>query len=59
MTCVVNSVVDDSFVVSSKTKSQVVLTTCYTVQWNLCNLTPEFADILWHPTKIMVPKYFC
>ena len=38
MTCVVNSGVDDSFVVSNK--SHVVLTTCYTVQWYLCNLTP-------------------
>ena len=26
------------------------------VQWNLCNPTPEFSDILWHPTKIYGPK---
>jgi hypothetical protein len=28
------------------------------VQWNFCNLTPEFSDILWHPTKIYCPKVF-
>ena len=28
------------------------------VQWNSCNLTPEFSDILWHPTKIYDPKVF-
>ena len=28
------------------------------VQWNLCNMTPEFSDILWHPTKIYGPKVF-
>jgi hypothetical protein len=28
------------------------------IQWNLCNLTPEFSDILWHPTKIYGPKVF-
>ena len=28
------------------------------VQWNLCNLTPEFSDILWHPTTISGPKDF-
>jgi hypothetical protein len=28
------------------------------VQWNLCNPTPEFSDILWHPTKIYGPKVF-
>jgi hypothetical protein len=22
------------------------------LQWNLCNPTPEFSNILWHPTKI-------
>jgi hypothetical protein len=27
------------------------------VQWNLCNLTPEFS-ILWHPIKIYDPKVF-
>jgi hypothetical protein len=28
------------------------------IQWNLCNPTPEFSDILWHPTKIYGPKAF-
>ena len=28
------------------------------VQWNLYNPTPEFSDILWHPTKIYGPKVF-
>jgi len=28
------------------------------VQWNLCNMTPEFSDILWHPTKLNGPKVF-
>ena len=28
------------------------------IQWNLCNPTPEFSDILWHPTKIYGPKVF-
>jgi hypothetical protein len=28
------------------------------LQWNLYNLTPEFSDILWHPTKIYGPKVF-
>jgi hypothetical protein len=28
------------------------------VQWNLCNPTPEFSDILWHPTKNNCPKVF-
>ena len=28
------------------------------IQWNLCNLTPEFSDILWHPTKIYGSKVF-
>jgi len=28
------------------------------IQWNLCNLTPEFSDILWHPTTICGPKVF-
>jgi hypothetical protein len=28
------------------------------LQWNLCNLTPEFSDILWHPTKNYGPKVF-
>jgi hypothetical protein len=28
------------------------------VQLNLCNHTPEFSDILWHPTKIYGPKVF-
>jgi hypothetical protein len=28
------------------------------IQWNLCNLTPEFSDILWHPTKMYGPKLF-
>ena len=27
-------------------------------QWNLCNPTSEFSDILWHPTKIDSPKVF-
>jgi hypothetical protein len=27
-----------------------------TIQWNLCNLTPEFSDI---QEKCIVPKYFC
>ena len=30
----------------------------YILQWNLCNPTPEFSDILWHPTKIYGPKVF-
>jgi hypothetical protein len=28
------------------------------VQWKLCNMTPEFSNILWHPTKIYGPKVF-
>jgi hypothetical protein len=28
------------------------------IQWNLCNQTPVFSDILWHPTKIYGPKVF-
>ena len=28
------------------------------IQWNLCNLTPEFSDILWHPKKNYGPKVF-
>ena len=28
------------------------------VQWNLCNRTPEFSDILWYPTKLYGPKGF-
>jgi len=28
------------------------------IQWNLCNPTPEFSDILWHSTKIYGPKVF-
>ena len=28
------------------------------IQWNLCNPTPEFSDILWHQTKIYGPKVF-
>ena len=28
------------------------------LQWNLCNPTPEFSDILWHSTKIYGPKVF-
>jgi hypothetical protein len=28
------------------------------VQWNLCNPTPEFTDILLHRTKIYGPKVF-
>jgi hypothetical protein len=28
------------------------------VGWNLCNPTPEFSDILWHPTKMYDPKVF-
>jgi hypothetical protein len=27
-------------------------------QWNLCNPTPEFSDILSHPTKMYGPKIF-
>jgi hypothetical protein len=30
----------------------------YCVQWNLCNPTPEFSDILWHLTKIYSTKVF-
>ena len=26
------------------------------LQWNLCNPTPEFSDIPWHPTKNYGPK---
>ena len=26
------------------------------VQWNLCDPTPQFSDILWHPTKIFGHK---
>jgi hypothetical protein len=26
--------------------------------WNFSNPTPEFSDILWHPTKIDGPKVF-
>ena len=29
-----------------------------TVQWNLCNPTPEFSDILLHTTNIYGPKVF-
>ena len=29
-----------------------------TVQWNLCNPTPEFSDILWYPTKMYGAKVF-
>ena len=25
----------------------------------MCNPTPEISNILWHPTKIYVRKYFC
>ena len=28
------------------------------IQWNLCNPTPEFSNILWHPTKIYGLKVF-
>jgi hypothetical protein len=28
------------------------------IQWNLCNPTPEFSDILWRPTKIYGAKVF-
>jgi hypothetical protein len=28
------------------------------IQWNLCNPTPEFSDILWHQTNIYGPKVF-
>ena len=28
------------------------------LQRNLCNLTPKFSDILWHPTKMYSPKVF-
>ena len=28
------------------------------VHWNLCNQTPEFSNILWHPTKIYCPIVF-
>jgi len=28
------------------------------IQWILCNPTPEFSDILWHPTKNVGPKVF-
>ena len=28
------------------------------IQWNLCNPTTEFFDILWHPTKMYGPKVF-
>ena len=28
------------------------------IQWNLCNPTPEFSDILWHTTKMYSPKVF-
>ena len=28
------------------------------IQWNLCNPTTEFSDILWHPTDIYGPKVF-
>ena len=28
------------------------------IQWNLCNPTPEFSDILWHRTKIYDSKVF-
>jgi hypothetical protein len=28
------------------------------IQWNLCNLTPEFYNILWHPTNIYGLKVF-
>ena len=28
------------------------------IQWNLCNPTPEFSDILWHSGKIYGPKVF-
>ena len=29
-----------------------------TIQWNLYNPTPEFSDILCHPTNIYCPKVF-
>ena len=29
-----------------------------TIQWNFCNPTPKFSDILWPPTKIYGPKVF-
>ena len=28
------------------------------IQWNLCNLTPVFSDILWHSTKMYSTKVF-
>ena len=28
------------------------------IQWNLCDLTPEFSDILWLPIRISGPKIF-
>jgi hypothetical protein len=28
------------------------------IQWNLCDPTPEFSDILWLPTRIPGPKIF-
>jgi hypothetical protein len=31
---------------------------CEVLQWNLCKLTSELSDILWHPTKIYGPKVF-
>ena len=28
------------------------------IQWNLCNPTPKFSDILWHPSKNYGPKVY-
>jgi hypothetical protein len=38
-----------------KTKWKPPLTTNKYIQWNLSNPTPEFSNILWHPTKIYGP----
>ena len=42
----------------SEQRRNNTLTKLLLVQWNLCNPTPEFSDILWHPTKMYGPKIF-
>jgi hypothetical protein len=34
------------------------MTFIFKIQWNLCNPTPEFSNILRHLTKIYGPKVF-
>jgi hypothetical protein len=37
---------------------KILYNLCFNIQWNLCNPTSGFFDILWHPMKIYDPKLF-